>query len=97
MDYERHKDFIVYGHAMQSVTHPAMLKNREYQDQQEFRVVGMGAGREPRKAVVVNMGDNSRCARVLTRADAEAALASTDQQRQRTLFYNHDPAFRNAQ
>lgn len=96
VDYERHKDFIVYGHAMQSVTHPAMLKNREYQDQQEFRVVGMGVGREPRKAVVVNMGDNSQCARVLTRADAEAALASTGQQRQRTLFYNHQPAFRNA-
>ena len=83
VDYERHKDFIAYGHAMMSVTHPAMLKNRKYQDQQEFRVIGMGAGREPRKPFVVNMGDNSHCAWVVTKDRVEAELARAERHRRR--------------
>ena len=65
VDYENHKDFVVYGLGRLDVAHPSLLKNREFEHQQEFRCVWAVASRGKRKHLKINMGSNRHCARVL--------------------------------
>ena len=75
VDYEAHKDFIYYGLAQTSVAHPSLMKNRDFEHQQEVRFVWIEGRRAERRAFEVHMGCNRHCARVI---ELPQAMSVTD-------------------
>ena len=66
VDYERHKDFLYFGYCKTTYPHPALFKNRSFEYQREYRFVWAGEGPTPREPIVVDMGTNEHCARVVS-------------------------------
>ena len=65
VDYEGHQDLIYYGFVKASITHPSMMKSRDFEHQQEFRFVWVGKGEAKRVPFEVYMGSNAHCARII--------------------------------
>ena len=65
VDYESHQDYLYFGRAKMSVSHPSMMKHRKYEHQQEFRVGWWVDGSSMARAHEVHMGSNSHCARIV--------------------------------
>ena len=65
VDYEDHKNSTYYGLTRASIAHPSMMKNSDFEHQQEVRFVWIEGCRAEREAFPVDMGCNRHCARVI--------------------------------
>lgn len=79
VSYERHQDFLYYGLVKVPIEHPALMKSKEYEAQQEHRVVWVTSEERERDAAeptIVDMGSNSHAVVVLAERDARDFLQS---------------------
>lgn len=75
VSYERHQDFVYYGTVRPSLTHPAFMKAKQYEAQQEHRVVWITSDQVEKHAprpTIVNMGTNEHTTNLLSRDDVLA-------------------------
>ena len=79
VSYERHKDFVYYGQVEVSMAHPAFLKSKRYEAQQEHRIVWVTSSEVEQNAAdptIVDMGNNERAVTLLSRRDVLVLLES---------------------
>lgn len=79
VSYERHRDFVYYGRVRASIAHPATLKPKGYEPQQEHRVVWVTSSEVEQNAAdptIVDMGNNERAVTLRSRRDVLALLKS---------------------
>ena len=79
VSYERHRDLLYFGTVKISIAHPAFLKPKRYEAQQEHRVIWVTSGEVEQNAAgptIVDMGSNERAVTLLSRREVLSVLKS---------------------
>ena len=79
VSYERHRDLLYFGSVKMSIAHPAFLKPKQYEAQQEHRVVWVTSSEVEQNAAdptIVDMGSNEQAVTLLPRREVLSALKS---------------------
>lgn len=79
VSYERHSDLLYLGSVKMSIAHPAFLKPKRYEAQQEHRIVWVTSSEVEQNTpdpTIVDMGSNERAVTLLSRREALSALKS---------------------
>lgn len=79
VSYERHQDFAYYGRVRSSIAHPAFIKPKRYEAQQEHRIAWVTSEAMVQTApnpTIMEMGTNECAVRLYSKHDALALLRS---------------------